>query len=80
MSSPAEHAPVPAPVDPACVDGADDRPPRTGQPEVDAALAAMIGLGSLPLREHHERLTRAHETLHAHLQDQPRGESRGLTG
>ena len=54
------------------------RPPsRTAQPEVPsaevehpalaAALQEVAGLDDRPLAEHHERLSRAHEALHAVL-------------
>lgn len=56
---------------------ADEAPPRTGEPEVDQALEGVMGLGSLPLGEHTERLARAHEALHTHLQDPPRDDARG---
>lgn len=48
-----------------------DRPgmgvPRTGEPEVDRALESLQGLESAPLSDHHDRLARVHEELHAAL-------------
>lgn len=41
--------------------------PRTGEPEVDRALESLRGLESAPLPEHHDRLARVHEELHAAL-------------
>jgi len=46
--------------------------PVTGQPAVDHALAALQGLESEPLADHHDRLAAVHEDLHAALNpDQP---------
>lgn len=41
--------------------------PRTGEPEVDRALESLQGLESAPLADHHDRLARVHEDLHAAL-------------
>jgi len=41
--------------------------PRTGEPTVDAALDSLQGLESEPLADHHDRLVRVHEELHAAL-------------
>lgn len=38
-------------------------PPSTGNPDVDAALAALSELAERPLAEHHEALAGAHEVL-----------------
>jgi hypothetical protein len=39
------------------------RPPQTGHPAVDDALAGLADLESAPLAEHHDRLAKAHEVL-----------------
>ena len=49
----------------------DDRPPRTGDAEIDSALAELDNLSSLPLTAQHDRLAAVHEHLHAAL-DRPR--------
>jgi hypothetical protein len=41
--------------------------PQTGNATVDDALLRLTDLSSLPLAEHHDRLTRAHEALHEAL-------------
>ncbi|GAB3759979.1 hypothetical protein [Microlunatus parietis] len=41
--------------------------PRTGVDEIDAALTDLDGLADLPVAEHHDRLSRVHEALHAAL-------------
>lgn len=41
--------------------------PRTGEPEVDRTLESLQGLESAPLADHHDRLARVHEELHAAL-------------
>ncbi|MVA75593.1 hypothetical protein GC722_06075 [Auraticoccus sp. F435] len=48
--------------------------PTSDLPEVDAALREVADLSSVPLEEHHRRLERAHEVLHAVL-DRARGGS-----
>lgn len=45
-------------------------PPRTGHAAVDDALDELADLGSAPLADHHDRLAKAHETLHEAL-DRP---------
>ena len=42
--------------------------PSTGDPAIDEALQNLRDLPSTPLAEHHDRLARAHETLHAALE------------
>jgi hypothetical protein len=48
--------------------------PLTGHAGVDAALHGLADLGSTPLADHHDRLAKAHETLHEALErpDNPR--------
>lgn len=41
--------------------------PVTGEPDVDRALESLQGLESAPLTDHHDRLARVHEELHAAL-------------
>jgi hypothetical protein len=41
--------------------------PVTGEPEVDRALQSLQGIESEPLADHHDRLARVHEDLHAAL-------------
>lgn len=41
--------------------------PETGEPQVDRALESLQGIESAPLSEHHDRLARVHEELHAAL-------------
>lgn len=41
--------------------------PATGEPQVDRALESLQGIESAPLSEHHDRLARVHEELHAAL-------------
>lgn len=41
--------------------------PVTGEPAVDRALESLQDLESLPLADHHDRLARVHEELHAAL-------------
>ncbi len=47
-------------------------PGATGDPAIDAALADLDDLDEAAVSEHHDRLARAHETLHAAL-DRPDG-------
>ena len=42
--------------------------PSTGDPAIDDALRGLRDLPSTPLAEHADRLTRAHEALHAALE------------
>lgn len=42
-------------------------PPTTGEPAVDQPLADLTGLTGAPLADHHDRLTRAHASLHQAL-------------
>lgn len=44
-----------------------ERPPITGDAEIDQALAEVSDLDHRPLVEHHDRLARAHEVLHGAL-------------
>jgi hypothetical protein len=37
--------------------------PETGEATLDAALSGLSDLSSVPVAEHHDRLTRAHESL-----------------
>jgi hypothetical protein len=50
-----------------------EAPPATGDPVIDQALSELSTLGTDPLPEHHDRLTRAHEVLQGSLDrsDQP---------
>ncbi|MBO0812803.1 MAG: hypothetical protein J2P23_12260 [Microlunatus sp.] len=60
-------------------DPAEDsaRAPVTGEPEIDRALETLQGLESSPLEDHHDRLARVHEELHAALNsDRRTGEGR----
>jgi hypothetical protein len=42
--------------------------PMTGDPAIDDALQGLRDLPSIPLGDHHDRLARAHEALHAALE------------
>ncbi len=42
--------------------------PSTADPAIDDALQSLRDLQSAPLSEHHDRLARAHETLHIALE------------
>lgn len=42
--------------------------PTTGDPAIDDALQGLRDLPSVPLGEHHDRLARVHEALHAALE------------
>ncbi len=55
--------PEPDSLDPQGVVG----PPGTGEEAVDDALIGLAELSSAPLPEHHDRLARAHESLHQAL-------------
>ena len=46
-------------------------PPAVDHPEVAEALRRVADLDDQPLEIHHERLSRAHEVLHAVLQPGP---------
>lgn len=49
-------------------------PPQTGHAPIDDALLGLADLDSTPLSDHHDRLAKAHETLHEALDppdDQP---------
>jgi hypothetical protein len=77
---PTPRPPVPAAAlserfDPAGLAADDDTPPTTGHPEVDRALEGVVGLGDEPLTAHPDRLARAHEALHAQLQDPSRDDA-----
>lgn len=41
--------------------------PVTGESQVDRALESLQGIESQPLADHHDRLARVHEELHAAL-------------
>ena len=41
--------------------------PQTGDAEIDRALAGLADLPTMPLNEHHDRLTSVHEVLHRAL-------------
>ena len=43
-------------------------PPETGNCEVDRALADLVGLESVPLPDHHDRLAQAQARLQAALE------------
>jgi hypothetical protein len=43
-------------------------PPKTGNSEVDQALADLAGLESVPLPDHHDRLAQAQARLQAALE------------
>ena len=45
-------------------------PPATGNAVLDDALLGLADLASAPLSDHHDRLAKAHETLHEAL-DRP---------
>ena len=45
-------------------------PAATGHATIDDAMRALVDLGSVPLSDHHDRLAKAHETLHEAL-DRP---------
>ncbi|HET9778031.1 MAG TPA: hypothetical protein VFP81_01970 [Propionibacteriaceae bacterium] len=45
-------------------------PPLTGHAAIDEALGELADLGSTSLADHHDRLAKAHETLHEAL-DRP---------
>jgi hypothetical protein len=45
--------------------------PETGEATVDAALSGLSDLSSVPVAEHHDRLTRAHEWLQKALSPDP---------
>lgn len=48
--------------------------PMTGEAAVDDALLGLAELSSTPLPDHHDRLARAHESLHDALHtDTPNG-------
>jgi hypothetical protein len=41
--------------------------PQTGVDEIDAALTELDGIAELPVADHHDRLSRVHESLHTAL-------------
>ncbi|WP_152364819.1 hypothetical protein [Microlunatus speluncae] len=47
-------------------DGPDDRP-RTGVDQIDDALTELDGIAEQPVADHHDRLSRVHESLHTAL-------------
>ena len=51
-----------------------DSPPQTGHAAIDDALLGLADLTSAPLSDHHDRLAKAHETLHEAL-DRPNEQS-----
>jgi hypothetical protein len=56
--------------------GEDDvaGPPATGSPQIDEALHDLGDLESTPVHQHHDRLSRAHETLQAALDPDAAGD------
>jgi hypothetical protein len=48
-----------------------DEPPQTGNAIVDAACATLSGLAELPIDDHVELLTAAHEQVSSVLQHAP---------
>jgi hypothetical protein len=44
-----------------------DQPPETGDPQIDRALDQVRQLEELPLSDHHDALSAAHDELHAAL-------------
>jgi hypothetical protein len=47
-------------------DGLTQRP-QTGVDEIDHALTELDGIAELPVPDHHDRLSRVHESLHTAL-------------
>jgi hypothetical protein len=45
-------------------------PPVTGNSQIDDELRGLADLATTPLSDHHDRLAKAHETLHEAL-DRP---------
>jgi hypothetical protein len=46
-------------------------PPRTGDDQIDSAMAEVRQLEELPAEDHHDVLSRAHDRLHDALQREP---------
>ena len=63
LQAPVPHAPGPLPTAAA--------PPDVDHPGVAEALRQVADLDAVPLDEHHDRLSRAHEVLHGVLHPDP---------
>ncbi len=48
-----------------------EQAPQTGHPSIDEACRQVADLSGVPLSEHTDRLTRAHEQVSAALQNVP---------
>ena len=51
--------------------GPVNKPPHTGFPALDEACAAVADLSAVPVAQHADRLTRAHEAVSAALANAP---------